>query len=88
MRIVEGKLYDDQQYCEKCGAPFIGAPHSRFGRRRAWINTISPDIKFSKTYEVCMECIFRIEAYLEHRTSGRLRIVEAKTTKAPLISDY
>ena len=77
MRQVTLPVRDTKDYCEKCGAPFVGAPYSRMGRRRAWIGTISPELRTAKVYEVCMECIFKVEAYLERRTSGRLRIIQA-----------
>lgn len=81
-----GKLYTDQEYCEKCGAPLV-AHTSRFGRRRAWLVTISPGLRASKNYQICMECALLMEAMLEHRTQGRLRIVKPMTgdqTRLPL----
>ena len=74
-----GRLYSSQEYCEKCGAPLV-AHTSRFGRRRAWLVTISPELRNSKSYELCMKCVLLVEAMLEHRTQGKLRIVKEITT--------
>lgn len=70
------RLTEKQDYCDKCGAPL--GKKTRFVRRRAWLVTLSPDLHAFREYELCMDCITKIEAWVEHRTEGRIRIVQPK----------
>lgn len=48
--------------------------------------TLSPDLNSHRKYELCLNCIMRIEAWVERRAEGRIVIRKEKKEELTKVS--